>query len=250
MGTIITSNPVEGSNVSGKLIGVGVGPGDPDLITLRGLKTIQKATVIAYPSTETGESFALNIVQGYLPENVQKIPIKIPMVESRFPGQLIYNSASDEIITHLKSGQNVIVLCQGDPLFYGSFMYLHSRFAGKYPVEIIPGISSLNACAAVSQRPLCSRLESFSVIPAGMNEEYFRTKLENNEAFAIMKVGRHLARIKHLLNQNGMEERAVYVSHATLPNQRVLPLSKAPESAPYFSMILVPSKDEYVQFDT
>lgn len=232
--------------MTGTLIGVGVGPGDPELLTLKALKVIREAKVIAYPSTETGESFARSIVKEFMPKDVQEIPIKIPMVESRFPSQLIYNSASDEIATHLKSEVNVIVLCQGDPFFYGSFMYLFSRFAGKYPVEIIPGISSLNACSAVAQRPLCSRLESLSVIPGGMDDEAFLKQLEKEDAFAIMKVGRNIAKIKRLLEQKDMAKRAVYVSHATLPNQLVLPLAEAPETAPYFSMILVPSKDEYV----
>ena len=232
--------------MTGKIIGVGVGPGDPELLTLKALKVIREAKVIAYPSIETGESFARNIVKEFMPKDVLEIPIKIPMVESRFPSQLIYNSASDEIATHLKREVNVIVLCQGDPFFYGSFMYLFSRFAGKYPVEIIPGISSLNACSAVAQRPLCSRLESLSVIPGGMDDEAFLKQLEKEDAFAIMKVGRNIAKIKRLLEQKGMAKRAVYVSHATLPNQLVLPLAEAPETAPYFSMILVPSKDEYV----
>lgn len=236
--------------MTGKLIGIGVGPGDPELITLKALKTIKEAKVIAYPSTETGESFARNIVKDYFPDHVLEIPIKIPMVESRFPSQLIYNTASDEISAHLKTGGNVIVLCQGDPFFYGSFMYLFSRFAGKYPVEIIPGISSLNACSAVSQRPLCSRLESLSVFPAGLNEDEILNQLEKEGAFAIMKVGKHLAKLKNLLNKKGMNDRAIYVSHATLPNQKVLPLSEAPETAPYFSMILVPSEDKYVTYDS
>ncbi|MCY4185722.1 MAG: precorrin-2 C(20)-methyltransferase [Rhodobacteraceae bacterium] len=232
--------------MTGKIIGVGVGPGDPELLTLKALKIIREAKVIAYPSTETGESFARSIVKEFMPKDVQEIPIKIPMVESRFPSQLIYNSASDEIAIHLECEVNVVILCQGDPFFYGSFMYLFSRFAGKYPVEIIPGISSLNACSAVAQRPLCSRLESLSVIPGGMDDEAFLKQLEKEDAFAIMKVGRNIARIKRLLEQSDMAKRAVYVSHATLTNQLVLPLAEAPETAPYFSMILVPSKDEYV----
>ncbi|MCY4306754.1 MAG: precorrin-2 C(20)-methyltransferase [Rhodobacteraceae bacterium] len=232
--------------MTGKIIGVGVGPGDPELLTLKALKIIREAKVIAYPSTETGESFARSIVKEFMPKDVQEIPIKIPMVESRFPSQLIYNSASDEIAIHLECEVNVVILCQGDPFFYGSFMYLFSRFAGKYPVEIIPGISSLNACSAVAQRPLCSRLESLSVIPGGMDDEAFLKQLEKEDAFAIMKIGRNIARIKRLLEQSDMAKRAVYVSHATLTNQLVLPLAEAPETAPYFSMILVPSKDEYV----
>ncbi len=236
--------------MTGKIIGIGVGPGDPELITLKALKAIKAGKIIAYPSTETEESYARSIVKDYFSENVLEIPIKIPMVESRFPSQLIYNTASDEISAHLKKGEDVIILCQGDPFFYGSFMYLFSRFAGKFPIEIIPGISSLNACSAVSQRPLCSRLESLSVIPGGMNDEEFLKQLEKEGAFAIMKVGKHLNRIKGLLDRKGMGGRAVYVSHATLPNQKVFPLSKAPEIAPYFSMILVPSKDEYVIHNT
>jgi len=234
--------------VTGTLIGVGVGPGDPELVTLKAHRIIQGAKVIAYPSTEEGESFAREIVADYVPSGVVEIPIKIPMVAERYPSQVIYNEAYTCINHHLSFDQNVIVICQGDPFFFGSFMYLFSKFVNKVPIEVIPGITSLTACSAVSLRPLCARSDTVTVIPGNLNDNELEQALKGEGAFAIMKVGRHLDRLKSILERLGLFNRSTYISHATLANQVVAPLSKAPEIAPYFSMILIPSEDKYVTY--
>ena len=229
--------------VTGKLYGVGVGPGDPELITIKAANLICKAKVIAYPAPVDGDSFARSIAEKHFHSDSIEIPISIPMQESRFPAQFVYKTAAAEISNYLNDGTDVVALCQGDPFFYGSFMYLFVLLAEQFPVEVIPGVSSLSGCSAAAQRPLCARLESFSVLPAPMAETELYDRLAKGGAAAIVKVGRHLPKVNKVLSTLGLNKGAVFISHATLPNQKVLPLAELSDEAPYFSTILVPGRD-------
>ena len=231
--------------MTGVLHGVGVGPGDPELMTLRAHRLIAAAEVVAYPAPDDGESFARSIAAGAIRRDAEEIPIVIPMRAARFPAQEVYDEAAERISAHLSEGRDVVVLCEGDPFFYGSFMYLFSRLAERHPAEITPGVSSLTACAAAAARPLCARSEPLAVLPATLPEETLAERFAAPGAFALMKIGRHLPKVRRALAAAGAEARAVYVSHATLDRQQVLPLAQAPERAPYFSMILVPGTDPY-----
>ena len=232
--------------MTGKLIGVGVGPGDPQLMTLRAHALISSAKVIAYPAPDSGESFARSIAAAAFQAGVLEIPIVIPMKSERFPAQSIYDQAADRISQELDNGQDVIVLCEGDPFFYGSFMYLFSRLAKDYETEVVPGVSSLGAVTAASQKPLCARSDQVVILPATLPAEVLKSKLQDAQAAAIMKIGRHFSKAKEVVADLGWTERAVFVSHATLPEQNVCTLSQAPETAPYFSMILIPGEDPHV----
>lgn len=232
--------------MSGTLYGLGVGPGDPELLTLKAHRLIAGAGTIAYPAPDHGESFARAIVAAFLPQGAREIPITIPMRAERFPAQEVYDAAAREIAGVLEAGEDVVVLCEGDPFFYGSFMYLHARLAGRFPVEIVPGVSSLGAVTAAARLPLIARQDVLTVLPATLPDAALEERLSGTDAAAIMKIGRHLPRIAALLDRLGMAERAVYVSHASLPQQHVCPLAQAPEVAPYFSMIVVPGKDAHV----
>lgn len=232
--------------MSGTLYGVGVGPGDPDLLTLRAHRLITGAAVVAYPAPDTGESFARRIVAGFLPAAVREIPIVVPMKVARFPAQEVYDRAAAEIAAELDACRDVVVLCEGDPFFYGSFMYLFSRLEGRYPVQIVPGVSSLGAVTAAAQRPLCAREETLSVLPATLLESELAARMAQADAVAIMKLGRHFAKARRVVDRLGLTGRAVFVSHASLPEQGCCPLAEAPETAPYFSMILIPGKDAHV----
>ncbi|RYH09335.1 precorrin-2 C(20)-methyltransferase [Tropicimonas sp. IMCC6043] len=232
--------------MSGTLYGLGVGPGDPDLLTLKAHRLISGATTIAYPAPDSGESFARGIVAEFIPEGAREIPIVIPMRSERFPAQEVYDAAAETIADALASGEDVVVLCEGDPFFYGSFMYLFARLAERFPAEIVPGVSSLGAVTAVARQPLIAREEVLTVLPATLPEDELERHLAAANAAAIMKLGRHFARTRAVLERLGLAERAVFVSHATLPQQQVCPLAEAPETAPYFSMIVVPGKDAHV----
>ncbi|MEO0912397.1 MAG: precorrin-2 C(20)-methyltransferase [Pseudomonadota bacterium] len=232
--------------MSGVLYGIGLGPGDPDLMTLKADRLIRSASVVAYPAPDTGKSFARRIAAAAIPADAVEIPIVIPMRSARFPAQSVYDAAAPEIGGHLGAGRDVVVLCEGDPFFYGSFMYLHERLARNFRVEIVPGVTSMTAVAGVAGRPLCARNEVLSVIPAPLDEAELASRLAGAGAAVIMKVGRHLAKVRQVVEAAGLLERAVYVSHASLPEERHLPLAEAPDAAPYFSMILIPGEDPYV----
>lgn len=227
------------TKTNGTLYGVGLGPGDPELMTLKAHRLIAAAGAVAYPTLEGGDSFALSIARDAISPNAKHIPISIPMSVERGPAQAAYDGGAAAIAAVLNTGQDVVVLCEGDPFFYGSFMYIFSRLADDYETEIVPGVTSVTACAAVLQRPLTARNEILTIIPGPLDAEELRTRIEAAQSIAIMKVGRHLPKIRAVLDDLGLTKHAGYVERASLPNQVVLPLADAPEAAPYFSMILI-----------
>jgi len=224
---------------AGTLYGVGLGPGDPDLITRKAARLIEGAQVIAYPSLAGGDSFARAIAADLIAPGTQEIRMDLPMTTDRAPAQAAYDQGAAAIADHLKRGTDVVALCEGDPLFYGSFMYLHARLSAQYPVEVVPGVTSVTACAALAARPLVARNETITVLPGPLDDAALRDKMRAADTLVVMKVGRHLPRLRALLAAEGLLDRAIYVERASLPAQRVLPLADAPDAAPYFSMILV-----------
>ncbi|WP_196223431.1 precorrin-2 C(20)-methyltransferase [Roseibium sp. RKSG952] len=231
--------------MTGTLYGIGLGPGDPDLMTLKAHRLISSARVIAYPAPDTGPSFARSIAARFIPEGAREIPIIVPMRVDRFPAREIYNKAAVEIAATLENGEDVITLCEGDPFFYGSFMYLYERLSERFACEVVPGVTSLTACAAQLRRPLTARTDVMTVIPGPLPDGEIREKVEAAQAVAIMKVGRHVKRLKALLADMGLLEHAGYVERASLPEQQVHRLADVTsETAPYFSMILIYKGDE------
>jgi len=225
--------------MSGKLYGIGLGPGDPELMTLRAHRLISNAKVVAYPTLAGAASFARSIAADVIPSGAFEIVMDVPMSVERAPAQAAYDKGAAEIASALEAGDDVICLCEGDPFFYGSFMYLFARLSDKYEVEVVPGVTSITTCAARAGMPLAARNERLTVLPGPLPEAELRARIEGAESVAIMKVGRHLAKIKGVIDALDLTERAVYVERASLPEEVVLPLANAPEKAPYFSMILL-----------
>lgn len=227
--------------VSGRLYGIGVGPGDPELITLKAARLIAALPVIAYLAPNEGESSARAIAAQHLTAGQTEIPIRVQMRPGEVPAA-VYDRASEDIASHLNAGQDVGVLCEGDPFFYGSFMYLHERLAGRFRCTIVPGVASLTACAAVAGQPLVARDGVLAVLPATLGDAELERHLNEGDATAIMKVGRHLPRLRTILERTGRAASAVYVAHATRPDEHVSPLGDLTAAeAPYFSMILIPT---------
>ena len=139
--------------MSGTLYGLGVGPGDPELITLKALRIIEAAPVIAYPAPDKGDSLARAIAEPHIPDGKTEIAVRTPMVPGAFPAHDVYDHYAGEIGDHLSAGRDVAVLCEGDPFLYGSFMYLFARLAGEHETKVVPGVSSLGACAAAAGVP-------------------------------------------------------------------------------------------------
>ncbi len=226
--------------MSGTVYGIGVGPGDPELMTLKGARLLAACPVIAYPAPETGDSLARRIAAPHMPGDATEIVIRTPMSLDRFPAQEVYDRAAAEIGTHLAAGRDVGVLCEGDPFFYGSFMYLFARLAEAWPVEVVPGVSSLMACAATLGAPLAARNDVLTVLPAPLDDATLAERLSTCDAAAIIKVGRHFARVRALLSELGLAVSARYIERATMAEQRVVALDEVDADAvPYFSMVLV-----------
>jgi len=230
---------VKMAKMPGRLFGIGVGPGDPELLTLKALRLLRVAPVVAYPAPEHGESFARSIVARWLEAGQHEIAIRFPM-QPGTPSAGIYEAAAAELAAELDHGNDITLLCQGDPLFYGSFIHLFARLAGRYRIEIVPGVPSITACAAAASTPLVMRDEALAVIPATLDEAEIARLLGEADAAAIVKVGRHFSKVRRVLRERGLLDRARYIERATLPNQRVAPFASVDAGhVPYFSMTLI-----------
>jgi precorrin-2/cobalt-factor-2 C20-methyltransferase len=229
----------------GTLYLVGVGPGDPELLTLRAVRVLRNVHVIAYPSTGEDAAFAREIASQYILPGAILMPVTIPMIVERGPAQAAYDAAADDIAAHLRAGRSAAWLCEGDPLFYGSAMYVLARLGGMARVEVVPGVTSLTAAAAAIARPLAARNEILKVLPAPLPDETLRPELLATPAAAIIKVGRHFDRIRDLLRDSGHAANAVVVEHATTLRQRITPLvGFRYGERQYFSTILCYRGDE------
>lgn len=226
--------------MTGILYGLGVGPGDPELITLKAHRILRSVPVVAYPAPDQGDSLARAIVADYFPGGQTEIVIRTPMSLNRFPALEVYDKAAAEVGTHLDAGRDVAILCEGDPFFYGSFMYLYARLAERYRVEIVPGVSSLMACAARTGAPLAARNDILAVLPALLPTAELEARIAAADGVAILKVGKHFSKIRDLLVAMGIAEHCRYVERATMASERILPLDAVmPDTVPYFSMILI-----------
>ena len=225
--------------MTGKLFGVGVGPGDPELLTIKAANVLRLVSYIAYPVLEGSKSFSRSVVSSYLSLGVKEIRLIVPMTVARGPALKAYDLSAKKISKILDKGENVACLCEGDPFFYGSFMYIFTRLSKYYEIEVIPGITSLTAGTAVAKLPLLARNEHLTVIPAPLEEKEIRNRILQADAIVIMKVGRHLKKIKSILDELGLSRFSTYIEHATLPSERVYKLIDAPSVAPYFSLIIV-----------
>ena len=170
------------------LYGLGLGPGDPELITRKAARLIAQTPVIAYPSLAGGDSFARSIAADLIAPGATELPISIPMTTAREPAQAAYDAGAQAIAAHLDAGRDVAVLCEGDPFFYGSFMYLFSRLAEAYRTEIVPGVTSVTACAAAARVPLSARNEVLTLIPGPMPEAEMRARIEAAASVAILNM--------------------------------------------------------------
>ena len=226
-------------HAAGRLYGIGLGPGDPELLTLKAVRLLRAAPVVAYPAPDIGDSFARAIVADHLATGQRELVLRFPMRPGPAP-EGAYDAAAAMLAAELDRGANVALLCQGDPLFYGSFAGIFARLAPRYPVTIVPGVTSLAACAAAAALPLVQRDEVLTVIPATLPEAALAARLAVADPAAVLKLGRHFAKLRRVLERLGRLDAAVYVEHATLPDARVLPLAAVdPATVPYFAMALV-----------
>ena len=228
--------------MSGVLYGLGLGPGDPDLVTIKAAAVLAAVQVIAYVSPlrdgVAAASFARAIAAPHLAGEKIEISIPIAMLDDPEPGQRAYDQAALEIAEHLQAGRDVAVLCEGDPLLYGSFMYVLERLKGSAKIITVPGVSALGAAAAAANLPLVSRQQSLALVPGTLPEAEIKSRIQAADAAAVYKVGRNMTKVRRVLEQLGLLDGAFYIERASLPEARVLALVDAPDDAPYFSIIL------------
>jgi precorrin-2 C20-methyltransferase/precorrin-3B C17-methyltransferase len=233
------------------LYGVGLGPGDPELVTLKAARLIGSADVIAYHSARHGRSIARGVAAPYLRGDQIEEPLVYPLtVETTdhpggYRGALadFYTESAAKLAAHLDTGRDVVLLCEGDPLFYGSYMHMHTRLAGRYRTEVVPGVTSVSAAAAVAGRPLVEGEEVLTVLPGTLPPEELAARLAATDSAAVLKLGRTFEKVRKALTDAGRLDEAVYVERATWDTQRVDPLSEVdPDTVPYFSLALLPSR--------
>ena len=226
--------------VTGIFYGVGVGPGDPELMTVKAWRLISTSPVIAYLAANGGASSAREIAKPFLPEGAIELAIDMPMRVEREPGEAAYDRGAEAIAEHLKSGRNVVMLCEGDPFFYGSFAYLFARLAKDYETVVIPGVSSVTASAAAIGRPLAARNEVLKVLPATLEPQRLREELASAESAAIIKVGRHFSKVRDVLAVLNLTENALVIEKATRDEQHIARVADIEgDTVPYFTTILV-----------
>jgi precorrin-2/cobalt-factor-2 C20-methyltransferase len=228
----------------GKLYGLGIGPGDPELLTLKAHRILTSVPVIAYPTMENGKVLARAIVADFIRPDQIEIPMPLPFSVER-SSQPYYDLAAAKIAVHLSAGQDVAVLCEGEPMLYGTFMYLFQRLAKQFPTEVVPGISSTMASAAMLGAPITFRNDVLSIMPATLDAATLRERLAVADAAVIIKLGRHFAKVREILTELGLLERALYIERATQPNQRIIDIKTIdPAEVPYWALVLIPSQTQ------
>lgn len=235
--------------MSGALFGVGTGPGDPELLTLKAANTLASADVVAHFAKRGNASNARRIVEAHLKPDIVELPLLYPVTTEldkdseayRAAIRDFYDQSARDVAIHLDAGRRVAILSEGDPMFFGSYMHLHVRLAHLYPTEVIPGITAMSGAWSQVSVPIVQGDDVLSVLPGTLPASELGRRLKDTEAAVIMKVGRNLPKIRAALIDAGRLEQAIYVERATMANTRMMRLAdKADDVAPYFAIVLVP----------
>jgi len=234
---------------AGKLLGVGVGPGDPELMTLKAMRALGRADVIAHFAKAGNASHSRAIVAQHLRDGVIELPLLYPVTTEMPPCSDgyrdavadFYDGAAAEIAAHLDAGRTVAVISEGDPMFYGSYMHLHTRLAPRFATEIVAGVTGMSGCWSAAGMPIAQGDDVFTVLPATLPEAELARRLSDADAAVVMKVGRHLPKLRRALETSGRLPRAMYVERGTMSEEKMIPLAaKLDDDAPYFAVVLVP----------
>jgi precorrin-2/cobalt-factor-2 C20-methyltransferase len=238
---------------AGKLIGVGVGPGDPELLTLKAMRALGEADVVAHFAKAGNPSHSRAIVAAHLRTGVAELALDYPVTTElpassdgyRVAIRNFYDGAAVAITANLEIGRTVAIICEGDPLFYGSYMHLHARLAPRFSTEIVAGITGMSGCWSAAGMPIAQGDDVFTVLPATLPESELVRRLADADAAVVMKVGRHLPKLRRALATSGRLPRAIYVERGTMAEEKMIPLSaKSDDEAPYFAVVLVPGWEE------
>ena len=236
-------------SMPGTLIGVGVGPGDPELITLKAVRVLQVADAIAYFAKAGNQSHARDVVAAHLQSSVRELPLLYPITtevakdteEYRKAIESFFERSTASIAKELDAGHMVAVICEGDPMFYSSYMHIHVRLAERYRTEVIAGVTGMSGCWSSVGVPIAQGDDVLTVLPATLSEAELERRVADANAAVVMKMGRHLPKVRRALERAGRLSRAIYIERGTMNGAKAMPLAeKNDDVAPYFSIVLVP----------
>ena len=235
----------------GKLYGVGLGPGDPELLTLKAARVIGAVPVIAYFAKLGRRGHARTIVDSFLKPEHQLLAMYYPVTtevhfeDADYVSQLaqFYAEQAALIAAQLEAGRDVAVLSEGDPLFYGSFMHLYERLRERFGVTVIPGVTGMAGCWSAAGLSMTWGDHILSVLPGTLDAAALAQRLKSTDAAVIMKLGKNFAKVRAAVVEAGLLASAYYVERGAMAGEKVTPLKdKTDGVAPYFSMILIPGQ--------
>ena len=233
----------------GRLYGIGLGPGDPELVTLKAARCLGAVPVVAYFCKKGRRGNARTIADGFMPRACEELPLaypvttEIPVHHAGYAACLapFYAESAETLAGHLAAGRDVALLCEGDPMFYGSFMHLYIRLRERFPVTIVPGVTGMSGCWTAAGLPMSWGDDVLTVLPGTLAQDRLRDRLMASDASVIMKIGTNFSKVRAAIEAAGLMHEAIYVERGTMADEIVIPLrEKAGETAPYFSIVLVP----------
>ncbi len=231
----------------GRIICAGLGPGDPDLMSVKARRAVEAATTVAYFRKAGRAGQARRIVQGLLPPGAIELAMEYPVTTELAFDSAAYNAALARFyddwanrLRQLSRTCDIVVLCEGDPFFYGSFMHLYSRLRADVPIEIIPGITGMSGCWTATGEPITWGDDVLAVLMGTLDEADLVAQMSRADALVVMKTGRNMPKIRRALERAGRLDAAWLVEAGTMPAQRVARLAEVnPDQCPYFSIVLV-----------
>jgi precorrin-2/cobalt-factor-2 C20-methyltransferase len=235
----------------GLLIGVGVGPGDPELLTLKAVRALENADVVAHFAKAGNPSNARATAAKYLKPGISEMQLLYPVTTEHPTAEAAYRTAIDQffddcaarIAQQLSAGKAVAVLSEGDPLFFGSYMHIHIRLMSRFRTEVVPGVTAMSGCWSAAGLPIVQGDDVLTVLPGTLGQPELVRRLQQNEPTVIMKLGRNLPKVRRALIESNRLENAIYVERGTMQNERLMPLAeKADDAAPYFAIVLVTNR--------
>lgn len=238
-------------NARGTFHVVGLGPGDPDLMTLKAARVIGAAPVVAFFAKRGRTGHARTIASTHIADAAEEIRFEYPFTteialeDPRYRAEIVafYDECAERLAAPLRNGRNVVLLCEGDPFFYGSSMYVFDRLSPEFPSEVVPGVSAMSGCWTRAGVPIAHGDDVLTVLPGTLDEDGLTERLREADAAVIMKVGRNLPKIRAALTRAGRDARAIYVERGTMQGERIVPVAELDGGpAPYFSLVLVPGR--------
>jgi precorrin-2/cobalt-factor-2 C20-methyltransferase len=236
---------------AGRLFGIGLGPGDPELLTVKAVRLIQSAAVIGYFAKAGRRGNARAIADQWMTGSAEELPLYYPMTtEHAFDSPVyvsvladFYNNAAAAISAHLDAGRDVALLSEGDPFFYGSFMHLYIRLRERYSATLVPGVTGMAGCWSAAGEPMAWGDDTLLVMPGTLPLTDLVNRLRATDAAVVMKLGRNFSKVRIAVQESGRLAEAIYVERGTMPGEVVMPLAeKIDDVAPYFSLILIPGQ--------